>query len=95
MLSRKTREPVKHSYSCSEDAILELLKAAKGRMTTTELIEARYGKRESEQPLNAASNVRATLNTLKRKIKRNNEDFIIKAEGQVGPRPQQIWLEKK
>lgn len=88
-MTSQTKEQVK--YSPAELTILELLKKG-GRVNTNELIAKRYGKR---LPFNAASNVRATLRTLKRKVEFNKEPFVIHNEGQVGPHPQEIWLEKR
>ena len=86
----KTKEQMR--YSPAEQIILDIIQKNGGRITTKELIAKRYaGKRV---PFNAASNVRATLRTLDLKIKYNKEPFVLKREGQVGPHPQEIWMEK-
>jgi hypothetical protein len=92
----KTVVKERMKYSTAETELLELLRAANGKpITTNDLILKRYGKQPERHPFNAASNVRATLKVLIRKVDHNRETFVIKKEGQVGPKAQNIWLEKR
>jgi hypothetical protein len=80
-------------YSPSEQKLLNLIPLDGKRITTKELIARRY--RGESLPFNAATITTGTLNSLIRKADHNRETFRVRKSGRKGPRPQEIWVEKR
>jgi hypothetical protein len=65
----------------------------RGRINSTDLV-ARYWKGR-EAPFNSRVAAMDCLRSLKGKVRSNKEAFTIKTSERAGPRPVDVWIEKK
>jgi hypothetical protein len=80
-------------YSEAETKLLELIPTNGSKITTEELATKRYAR--EEMPFNSRAIIRATLATLMRKVDLNKESFRIRKGRRRGPRPSEVWAEKR
>jgi hypothetical protein len=80
-------------YSESERRLLELIPTDGKVITTKELTEKRYA--DEQTPFNGGAIVLAILSHLMRKVDYNKEDFRIIKSKRNGPRPLDVWTEKR
>jgi hypothetical protein len=79
------------NYSKRETEVFRHL--SKKRLTTTEITNKLYAKKE--QPLYARQSVLMALVSLRKKIDKNREPFVLKKTKRSGPYPLQFWLEDR
>ena len=79
------------NYSKRETELFRCLSTK--RQTTTDLTDKLYG--ENEQPQYARQSVLMALVSLRRKIDKNREPFILKRTKRVGPYPSEFWLDER
>jgi hypothetical protein len=80
-------------YSEAEQKLLDLIPVNGRPITTEELADKRYAS--EEVPFNSRAIVLATLSQLMRKVDKNKENFRIRKGKRRGPRPSEIWAEKR
>jgi hypothetical protein len=83
----------KLKYSDAEQKLLNLIPTNGKSITTEELAEKRYAR--EEVPFNSRAIVLATLSQLMRKVDNNKENFRIRKGKRRGPRPSEVWAEKR
>jgi hypothetical protein len=65
----------------------------RGRITTSDLIELYWNGQD--KPFNARVAAMDCLRSLKRKVSANREPFKIKTSKRAGPKPLDVWIEKR
>jgi len=87
------QKPPQIRYSEAEQRLLDLIPTNGKKITTEELAAKRYANEET--PFNSQAIVRATLAQLMRKVDKNKESFRIRKGRRRGPRPSEVWAEKR
>lgn len=87
------QEKFKIKYSDSEQKLLDLIPTNGSPITTKQLADKRYAA--EDVPFNSSAIVLATLTQLMRKVDRNRENFRIRKGKRRGPRPSEVWVEKR
>lgn len=79
-------------YSATERRMFDLI-PKRGKIDTTVLVERYWNGREP--PPNARVAAMDCLRSLKRKVIANREPFRIITSDRAGPKPLDVWIEKR
>jgi hypothetical protein len=80
-------------YSATEVKLFAFIPQGARRVTSTDLVEAYWkGRRKPHYWRVAAMDC---LRSLKEKVIANKEPFKIKTSGRAGPKPLDVWIEKR
>jgi len=90
----RRRQHYRRRYSASEQAMLDMLPLDGSRITTADMA-ARVYRGQHDLPMDLQNNLTTKLRRLIQKVDHNREDFIIKKSKQLGPYPQEVWVEKR
>jgi len=79
-------------YSPSEQQLLNLLPKDGTRITTSDLVNKRYGK---NVPLNGQKIVMSAMRSLIDKVVIKREPFRVRRSTRRGPKPIEFWIDQK
>jgi hypothetical protein len=81
-------------YSARERKIFNLLPQNGQPISSDDLVTRFWGAADDEQPFHRRVTCMGSLRSLRAKVLRNEEAFVINTSEPSGPKPQMIWLSK-
>lgn len=80
-------------YSPMERELFALIPLAPKRISSNDLVHARYGRRNI--PHHARGIINSSIRNLRIKIKKNEEPFRLEKSDRAGPHPVFFWVERR